>query len=115
MRTLKQLTEKEGKIWAYLANEEIWKAFLRQAEEEGFRRGRGLSFDDIPFHWVMSLDRGMEICYVTLFNWTFSFAGEIEGTPLRIDYEKYKAGEEDYICREAHFKRVSWEEKPLGI
>ena len=35
----------------------------------------------------------------------FSFAGEVQGTPFRVDYEKYVAGEEDYLCHSSHFKR----------
>ena len=98
MRTLKQLVEKAGKVWVYLDNEETGNAFLRQAREEGFRCG-----DKMSWFYVMALSSDMTVCYVSLFNWTFSFAGNVKGTPLRVDYEKYAAGEEDYLCHRSHF------------
>ncbi len=103
MRTLKQLVGKEGRVWVYLDNENVGKAFLRQAQEEGFRCGNGSSPRRMSWFYVMALHSDMTVCYVSLFNWTLSFAGDVKGTPVRIDYEKYAAGEEDYLCRRSHF------------
>ena len=103
MRTLKQLVEKAGKVWVYLDNEETGNAFLRQAREEGFCCCDGSSLRRMSWFYVMALRSDMTVCYVSLFNWTFSFAGNVKGTPLRVDYEKYAAGEEDYLCHRSHF------------
>ena len=100
LRTLKQLVENEGKVWVFLDSEETGNAFLRQAREEGFRCS-----DKMSWFYVMALSSDMTVCYVSLFNWTFSFAGNVKGTPLRVDYKKYASGEEDFLCRQSHFTR----------
>ena len=105
MRTLKQLVEKEATVWVYLDNKKVGKEFLRQAEEEGFRCSDGSSLRRMSWFYVMALHRDMTVCYVSLFNWTFSFAGNVKGTPLRVDYKKYASGEEDCLCRQSHFTR----------
>ena len=102
LRTLKQLAEKEGKVWVYLDNEEAGKAFLRQAQEEGFHFGDGVCPCAREWFYVMGLHSDMTICYASLYNWTLSFAAHAEGTPVRIDYEKYMAGEADFLCHQSH-------------
>ena len=103
MRTLKRLAEKEGTVWVYLDNRKVGKAFLRQAREEGFRCSDGSSLRWMSWFYVMALHSDMTVWTVSLFNWTLSFAGDVKGTPVRVDYEKYAAGEEDYLCRRSHF------------
>lgn len=105
MPTLKQLAEKERKVWIYLDSEEIGNAFLRQTREEGFHRSDGSDLRGMTWFYVMALHSDMTVCYVSLFNWTFSFAVKALGTPLRIDYEKYSAGEADYLCKQPHITR----------
>lgn len=104
MRTLKQLVEKEGRVWVYLTNEKVGKDFLWQAEKEGFLCSDGSALHRMSWFYVMALQSDRTVCYVSLFNWTFSFAGKVQGTPLRVDYEKYAAGDEDYLCHSSHFK-----------
>lgn len=106
MRTLKQLAEREGRLWVYLDNEKVGKAFLRQAQEEGFRFCDGRPLHSISWQYVFGLHSDMTVWYVSLFNWTLSFAGNVKGTPARVDYEKYMAGEEDYFCHTSHFRRT---------
>ena len=103
MRTLKQLAEKEGWVRVYLDNKKVGKAFLRQAQEEGFRFCDGRPLRSISWQYVFGLGSDMTVWFVSLFNWTLSYAGEVRGTPVRVDYEKYMAGEVDYMCRRAHF------------
>ena len=108
MRTLKQLAEKEGRVWVYLDNRKVGKAFLRQAREEGFRCCDGSSLRWMSWFYVMALYSDMTVWTASLFNWTLSFAGDVKGTPVRVDYEKYMAGEEDYLCHQSHFKGPQW-------
>ena len=108
LRTLKQLAEKEATVWVYLDNRKVGKAFLRQAREEGFRCCDGSSLRWMSWFYVMALHSDMTVWTVSLFNWTLSFAGDVKGTPVRVDYEKYMAGEEDYLCHQSHFKGPQW-------
>ena len=49
MRTLKELAEKEGRVWLFCRDQHTGMAFFRQAKEEGFRWGRRISshFSDL--------------------------------------------------------------------
>ena len=61
MRTLKQLTEKEGRVWVYLDNRKVGKAFLRQTQEEGFRFCDGRPLRLMSWQYVFGLHSDMTV------------------------------------------------------
>jgi hypothetical protein len=100
MRTLKELAEKEGTVWVYLDSRKVGKDFLRQARSEGFRC-RGMTWDHL-----MAIHSDLSVWYLPIFIWYRSYCGQVGGTPLRIDYEKYRSGEADYLCHTSHFRQT---------
>ena len=54
----------------------------------------------IPFVLHSSGDMG----HLPMFVWHRSFSADIEELPKRVEFLKYLSGDEDYICRESHFK-----------
>lgn len=99
MRTVSNLLNLEGRVFVYLASNNIRKLFLRQAEEEGFTCPDGTTPtqgqpDDIyalhhdrtvnPVGWAGHMAYHNPSCAV--------------GTPLiRVDYGKYLSGSEQFI------------------
>lgn len=91
-RKLKQLTEKEEKIWIYLDSKETCAEFYRQAYSEGFGFG-SLEFSDwviggglIAVHSDGQMGHGSFASYLGV---------HLQKTKV-IDYRRYADGEEDY-------------------
>lgn len=105
MRTITDLVKNEPRVWSYLSIGELCREFFRQAKEEGF------CFGDLPCEqWVVGPVIGVhadrQMGHLPIFIWHQSFAVNFQGVPTRVDYERYIAGEEDYICHESHFTQL---------
>ena len=98
-RTLKTLTELDGRVYVYLANDETGKAFLAQAEEEGMRFEDGAAPTSRPYATVMAINRDGTLHYVGT-NGMIAFqagADTVGGKKLiRVDYGEYVSGAADY-------------------
>ncbi len=101
-RTLKALTKLDGRVYVYLANDEAGKTFLAQAEAEGMLFDTGAKPTDNPYATVMAINHDSTLNYVGA-NGMIAFragADTIGGEKLiRIDYEKYVSGTEEYWFR----------------
>ncbi|MBE6949256.1 MAG: hypothetical protein E7456_05360 [Ruminococcaceae bacterium] len=101
MRNIRELVSSEEKVWIYFRTEEICKKFFVRAKEKGF------NFGHIPYEkWVpgtvIAVHSDGRMGHLPLFIWTMSYRANVQGTPKRIDYERYANGGEDYLCREDH-------------
>ena len=101
MRNIKELVASEEKVWLYFRTKEICKEFFVRAKEEGFNFGQ-LPYEKWVCGTVIAIYGDGRMGHLPLFIWTMSFKSAVQGTPKRIDYEKYANGDDDYICREAH-------------
>lgn len=54
-------------------------------------------------NYVLAIRKDLTVGYVPLRCWTMAFQEKVQGTPVCVDYGKYIAGEEDYLCHESHF------------
>lgn len=101
-RTVKKLTEQEGRVYVCLANDAIGKAFLSQSETEGLRFGDGAKPTSRPYAGVMALNRDGTLNYVGT-NGMIAFGAGAETVGgeklMRVDYEKYASGEEGFGFR----------------
>ena len=103
-RTIKNLSQMNGKVYVYLANAEIGNQFLRSAENEGFRFGDGAKPTSRNYAEIMAVNKEQTINFVGS-NGRIAFGSnaKIAGQSLiRIDYEKYAAGAEDYYYSGKH-------------
>ena len=99
MRNVTELSKLNGKVYVYLRNEVIVRKFLKDAENEGFTFGDGEKPTARPGNNL----------YVVNCDWTIShvgWAGHMafrsakrvgEQELIRVDYEKYLLGEEEYL------------------
>lgn len=95
MRTIKQLIQKDTKVYIYLRNEAVRQRFSQDADNEGITFDDGEKASERPVDDVMALLPGGKICFL-------GFAGRMcygsgSKDAIRIDYEKYINGEEVYI------------------
>lgn len=95
MRTIKELEREGKKIYFYLANEQIGKEFLADAEKEGYTFGDGIKPTERIWDDLMAITEEHNLCYL-------GWAGRVRfhynpGDVVKIDYERYKKGETNYL------------------
>lgn len=79
-----------GKIYVYLATEDVGKQFLQDAENEGFTFCDGINPTERTSANIMAINRDMTINYVgTVGRIAFQAANKIGNDPLvKIDYRE---------------------------
>lgn len=99
-RTIKELSEMDGRVYVYLANDEVGNFFLQNAEEEGFTFGDGEAPTSRTYAEIMAVHHDGTINFVGA-NGRIAFGSgaKMVGDEklLRIDYRKYVGGEKDYF------------------
>lgn len=97
MRTIRELISKEEKVFIVLRSKPIRFRFMANAAMEDITFGDGVPATDREVDDIMALQPNGTICFL-------GWAGHMcyrhsEGSVLRIDYEKYIGGAEDYIIQ----------------
>lgn len=101
-RTIKQLSRTDGKVYVYLANDEIGNKFMQQAESEGFTFCDGEKPTGRCYAEIMSVNKNLTINFVGSVGRMCFGSGvtSVNGVKLvKVDYEKYINGEEDYFFK----------------
>ena len=106
MRTLKSLIKKNKKVWFYCGTEDLQKRFLEQAEKEGFITMSGENPTSLCLQHLYGINGEGTMGYIAHFIWLKSFHADNKNI-LRIDYDPFISGEEDYISHTPHMERVS--------
>lgn len=100
VRTIKNISEMEGKAYVYLANDEIGNKFMHMAEDEGFTFGDGVKPTERQYAEVMAVNHNATINYVGV-NGRMAFGSGAktigDEVLIRIDFEKYLSGDESYL------------------
>ena len=98
MRTLKSLIKNKPDVWIFCRNERLQRVFLLQAENEGFLTINGQNPNTLNHHQLYGITNKMKVGYLSAMIWVFTAkAGSKKNNTERIDYEKYLAGESDYL------------------
>ncbi len=99
MRNVTELSKLNGKVYVYLKDEVISRRFLQDAENEGFTFGDGEKPTARPGNNLYVLNCDWTISHV---GWaghmafqSAKYVGEQE--LIRVDYERYLSGEEDFV------------------
>lgn len=106
-RTIKELvnTGRTEKVYVYICNDEIGKKFMQQAEDEGFVFGDGVKPTERCYAEIMAVNDDITINFVgSIGRMAFgSNAAFVGGKNLvRVDFEKYIAGESNYYYDGKH-------------
>lgn len=102
-RTIKDLTDLQGRVFLYMSDSAIRDQFISDANEEGITYRDGVSLTEREPDAIMALNDNMTVNFV-------GFAGhmhflqastpEKQSNPLiRVDYGRYAAGDEYYIIQ----------------
>lgn len=104
-RTIKELSEMDGRVYVYLSNDEVGNLFLRNAKDEGIAYGDGASATSRKYAEIMAVNHDGTINFVgTNGRIAFGSGAKTIGDEklLRIDYQKYVSGEKDYFYRKKY-------------
>ena len=105
MRTIKNLVnQNNGKVYVYLANDEIGNKFMQQAEGEGFTFNDGAKPTSRCYAEIMAVNDNYTINFVgSVGRIAFGSGAEtVNGQKLlRVDFAKYANGESDYLYRKS--------------
>jgi len=107
MPKIKELLKEHERIWFYIDNDETGIHFMREVEKMG---GKFVDSSTTKEHLcgkIMAFGRNNIVAYVSLMIWWMSFSDEYkcENKVLKIDYGKFKRGENDYIINSCNFKK----------
>ena len=97
MRTIRNLINQEKKVYILLRTRAIQYRFMSDADREGITFGDGVKATERASEDIMALKADGTICFL-------GWAGRMcyhnsKGSVLRVDYESYIAGLEDYLIR----------------
>ena len=105
MRQIKELFKENKDVWVYLSTDETKELFIKEIIREGFTWRNGEPVTKNAGGYLFGIHSNMTIAHLSNFIWCMSFQGVryLDGTlPLRVDFEKFTRGDDDYICREPH-------------
>ena len=99
MRTIKNLSKLNGRVYVYLANAEIGHRFLQQAEAEGFTFNDGAKPTERGYEEIMAINHEGTLNFVgTNGRIAYGSGAKRIGDEqlIRIDFEKYLSRNSDY-------------------
>ena len=102
MRTIRYLSKLTGRVYVYLANAEAGIRFLQQAEAEGYTYPDGVKPTERGYSEIMAINHDRTINFVgTNGRTAFQSGAKAVGSEqmIRVDYEKYLSGADDYYYR----------------
>lgn len=95
MRRIKELISTEKKVYILLSTKAIQYRFMSDAAREGITYGDGVAATERPVEDIMALKENATICFL-------GWAGRMcyhyaQNQAIKIDYEKYIDGKDNYI------------------
>ena len=91
------LSSHKGVIYIRCSDYSVFKKFLSDAEDEGYRIGGEKPTETNPPWDIMLICNEKKLRYC---GWVDHMAFEHSGTVTKIDYKKYAGNETDYYCDE---------------
>ena len=111
-RTIKALTDLQGRVYLYLPDSAVREQFEIDAIEEGVTYPDGVPLPERALDSIMALNDDMTVNFVGMAGRLhFSQVSEpyIRSTRLiRVDYGRYAAGYEDYIIEFKNIKQKNF-------
>lgn len=112
-RSIKALTDLQGRVYLYLPDSVIREQFESDAMAEGVTYPDGVPLPERELDSIMALNQNMTVNFVGMYGrmhfHQVSSEPEIRPQPLiRVDYERYAAGCEDYIIQYKMVKQQNY-------
>ena len=94
-KIMRTIIQKDTKVYIYLRNEAVRQRFSQDADNEGITFDDGKKVAERAVDDIMALLPGGTICFLGFVGRMCYGSGSADA--VRIDYEKYANGEENYL------------------
>ena len=113
MRSIQELLQDGKKVWFYLRDSETERRFIEELNQLGAKYLNGSPVTAESCSPIMAVHSDLRVAHLMIMIWNASFspsfdqhyAGDVSKI-LKVDYAKYIAGQEDYLCRRSEFTPV---------
>ena len=113
MRSIQELLQDGKKVWFYLRDSETERRFIEELNQLGAKYLNGSPVTVESCSPIMAVHSDLRVAHLMIMIWNASFspsfdqhyAGDVSKI-LKVDYAKYIAGQEDYLCRRSEFTPV---------
>ena len=113
MRTIKELLERNERVWFYLKDKRAERAFVSELNKYGAKYLNGSRVTEESCSPIMAVHSDMKVAHLMIMIWNASFSSSFEKCAsqelshvLKVDYAKYHNGEDDYFCERSDFLPV---------
>ena len=108
MKTIQTLLDTGHRVWFYLRDKETEKLFVKELTAMGATYLNGDLITEENCSPIMAVHADQKVAHVAIFIWNASFQGaQLSDKPIKVDYAKYIAGDEDWECKRSDFIRIS--------
>lgn len=113
MRSIQELLQDGKRVWFYLRDSETERRFIEELNLLGAKYLNGSPVTAESCSPIMAVHSDLRVAHLMIMIWNASFspsfdqhyAGDVSKI-LKVDYAKYIAGQEDYLCRRSEFTPV---------
>ena len=113
MRSIQELLQDGKRVWFYLRDSETERRFIEELNQLGAKYLNGSPVTAESCSPIMAVLSDLRVAHLMIMIWNASFspsfdqhyAGDVSKI-LKVDYAKYIAGQEDYLCRRSEFTPV---------
>ena len=113
MRTIKELLKENERVWFYLKDKDSERDFVQELREYTATYLNGSQVTIESCSPIMAVHHDMKVAHLMIMIWNASFSSSFEkcaspelARALKVDYAKYRNGEEDYLCERSVFLPV---------
>ena len=110
MRTIRSLLQENERVWFFLRTTEAERAFVKEVTELGARYLNGNEITELNCSPIMSVHKDLKVAHLMIMIWNASFRQSFSNhcapelaSVLKVDYEKFVNGEENYTCTQSEF------------
>lgn len=107
MKTIQDLLDTGRRVWFYLRDKETEKLFVKELTgmDAVYLNGEQISEENCSPIMAVHVDH--KVAHVAIFIWNASFQGaQFCDKPIKVDYAKYIAEDEDWECMRSEFIRL---------
>lgn len=110
MRSIQDLLKEGKKLWVYLRDQETEQKFVEELNQLGGKYLNGAQVTTQNCSPIMAVHPELRVAHLMIMIWNASFSPNFQkhysgdvNKILKVDYEKYINGEDDFICVKSDF------------
>ena len=110
MRSIQELLQDGRKIWFFLKDQETEHRFVEEINQLGARYLNGSPVTAETCSPIMAVHPDLRVAHLMIMIWNASFSPNFQKhysgdvtTIMKVDYAKFIAGHEDYLCTKSEF------------